>query len=189
MNHALPLIFIALSMPGLALAQASDKHLKGEVTAIDDKQLTLTTEKKEAVTLSIDKQTQFENNSKASTASELPVGTRATVKLRAGAKAPTAAVVTFIATAPAAERIEVSVTSDGFTLAHPRAVKVGRPVTLVVTRTTEKTCATDIVLKEFGISKPLPLNKSVEVSFVPKKAGKVHFACAMDMVSGDLTVE
>ena len=35
----------------------------------------------------------------------------------------------------------------------------------------------------------LPLSKPVEVTFVPTKAGKVHFACAMDMVSGDLQVE
>jgi plastocyanin domain-containing protein len=91
------------------------------------------------------------------------------------------------AAAPA--RLEVSVTSDGFVVATPRTLKVGQPVTLVVTRSAERTCATDIVLKDFGISKPLPLGKPVEVTFTPTRKGKVHFACAMDMVSGDLTVE
>jgi plastocyanin domain-containing protein len=88
-----------------------------------------------------------------------------------------------------AVRLEVTVTSDGFTVKDPRVLKVGQPVTLVVSRTTERTCATEIVLKEFGISTPLPMNKPVEVTFVPKKAGLVHFACSMDMVSGDLKVE
>ena len=32
----------------------------------------------------------------------------------------------------------------------------GQPVRLVVTRTVERTCATDIVVSEFGIKKPLP---------------------------------
>jgi plastocyanin domain-containing protein len=88
-----------------------------------------------------------------------------------------------------ASRVEVSVTADGFVVATPRTLKVGQLVTLVVTRSVERTCATDIVLKDFGISKPLPLGKPVEVTFVPTKKGKVHFSCAMDMVGGDLTVE
>ena len=91
--------------------------------------------------------------------------------------------------APAPVRLQVSVTSEGFVVAQPRTLKVGQPVTLVVTRSVERTCATDIVLKEFGISRPLPLGTPVEVTFVPTRAGKVHFACAMDMVSGDLPVE
>jgi len=86
-------------------------------------------------------------------------------------------------------RLEVTVTSEGFTVKKPQALKVGQPVTLVVTRTTERTCATDIVLQQFGLKKALPLNQPIEVSFVPQKAGPVRFACAMDMVSAELTVE
>jgi plastocyanin domain-containing protein len=93
------------------------------------------------------------------------------------------------ARAAAPVRLAVSVTAEGFVVAAPRALQAGQPVTLVVTRSVERTCATDIVLKDFGISRPLPLNTPVEVTFVPKKKGKVHFSCAMDMVSGDLTVE
>lgn len=86
-------------------------------------------------------------------------------------------------------RVEVTVTAEGFVVAKPQTLKVGRPVTLVVTRTAERTCATDIVIKEFAISRPLPMGKAVEVAFTPRKPGRVHFACAMDMVSGDLKVE
>ncbi len=97
--------------------------------------------------------------------------------------------------APAAEkkaagaRLEVSVTSAGFVVKDPHPVKAGEPVTLVVTRTIEATCAKDIVVKEFEIKQALPLNKPVEVTFTPKKAGKVHFTCAMNMITGDIVVE
>jgi plastocyanin domain-containing protein len=93
--------------------------------------------------------------------------------------------------APAAnreQRVVVTVTKNGFESAAVR-LKAGRPVRLVVTRTVERTCATEIVLKQHGISKPLPLNKPVEVRFTPRKAGTIRYACAMDMIAGELVVE
>ena len=86
-------------------------------------------------------------------------------------------------------RVNVSVTKAGFVVENPPAVKAGQPVTLVVTRSVERTCATEIVLKDYGISQPLPLNKLVEVTFTPRQPGSVRFACAMDMISGSLKVE
>lgn len=93
--------------------------------------------------------------------------------------------------APAAnreQRIVITVTKNGF---EPAAVhlKAGKPVRLVVTRKVERTCATDIVVKEYGIKKPLPLNKPVEVRFTPRKSGAIRYACAMDMIAGSLIVE
>jgi len=41
----------------------------------------------------------------------------------------------------------------------------------------------------FGIKKPLPLNKPVEVRFTPRKPGAIRYACAMDMVVGSLIFE
>ncbi|HJW75828.1 MAG TPA: cupredoxin domain-containing protein, partial [Thermoleophilia bacterium] len=93
--------------------------------------------------------------------------------------------------APAAnreQRIVITVTKNGF---EPASVhlKAGKPVRLVVTRRVERTCATDIVVKEYGIKKPLPLNKPVEVRFTPRKSGAIRYACAMDMIAGSLIVE
>ncbi|MFZ5896703.1 MAG: cupredoxin domain-containing protein [Myxococcota bacterium] len=85
-------------------------------------------------------------------------------------------------------RLPIRVTQDGFVPARAR-VKVGQPVTLVVTRTLEKTCATEIVISEYGINKPLPLNQAVEVTLTPKKPGNIHFACGMDMITGELIAE
>ena len=98
-------------------------------------------------------------------------------------KAPAAA------PAPAGKTIEMSVTEKGF---EPEVVKVkkGEPVTLVITRKTDRTCATEIVIDEEKISTKLPLNKAVTVSFTPKKAGDMKYGCAMGkMIGGVLKVE
>ncbi len=87
-----------------------------------------------------------------------------------------------------AQVVEISVTSDGFVPARA-TVKAGKPVTLVVTRKVERTCATQIVLADLGIREDLPLGKAVEVTFTPKKPGEVRYACGMDMIAGALVVE
>jgi plastocyanin domain-containing protein len=85
-------------------------------------------------------------------------------------------------------RLEISVTADGFVPSHGR-VRVGQPVTLMVTRKVERTCATDIVIKDYGINQPLPLDVPVAVTFTPKTAGPVRYACAMNMVAGELVAQ
>lgn len=162
-------------------------HLKGVVTQLTDTQLTVTADDKDKVVINLDRDSRFENDGKPSTAKALPVGSRVVVHLKPGAKPQVAALVKFVA--PAATRVDVAVTSDGFVVANAPTLKAGQPVTLVVTRSVDKTCATDIVLKEFGLAQPLPLNKPVEVTFTPKKPGVVRFACAMDMIAGSLKVE
>ena len=87
-----------------------------------------------------------------------------------------------------ASRVEIAVTSDGFTPARVRA-KAGEPLTLVVTRKIDKTCAKEIVIKDYGVNQPLALNEPVEVKITPAKAGKVRFACGMDMIAGEIAVE
>lgn len=85
--------------------------------------------------------------------------------------------------------IELTVTQAGFK-PSPITVKAGEPLKLVVTRTTEKTCGTEIVLPGYDIEKKLPVNVPVEVEFTPMKTGKLKYGCAMgQMVSGVLMVE
>jgi plastocyanin domain-containing protein len=67
--------------------------------------------------------------------------------------------------------------------------KVGQPITLVVTRKTDLTCAKQIVFADLGVTKDLPLDQAVEVTVTPKKAGDLGFACGMDMVTGKLVVQ
>lgn len=111
------------------------------------------------------------------------------LSLPAFAGAPTAPKSSPAATKAKAQRLEVVVTADGFVVGDNKPFKVGQPITLIVTRKVEATCATEIVIKEYGINQNLPLNKPVEVSFTPRKAGPVRFACAMDMIAGQLKVE
>lgn len=88
----------------------------------------------------------------------------------------------------ASGRVAISVTEKGF---EPTPIQVakGQPITLVVTRKTDETCATELTLPEYKIDKKLPLNQPVEISFTPAKAGELVYGCAMDhMVSGVIQV-
>ncbi|HJX62961.1 MAG TPA: cupredoxin domain-containing protein [Polyangia bacterium] len=84
--------------------------------------------------------------------------------------------------------VTIEVTGEGFVPAQVK-VKANQPVKLVVTRKTARTCATEIVIKDLGINKPLPLNQPVEITFTPTKSGKLRYACAMDMIAGVIIVE
>jgi plastocyanin domain-containing protein len=84
--------------------------------------------------------------------------------------------------------VQMTVTEDGYVPAKIVAKK-GEPLTLVITRKTDRTCATELVVKEYGINAPLPLGKAVTVTFTPTKAGQVRYACGMDMISGTLVVQ
>ena len=85
------------------------------------------------------------------------------------------------------QRVSIRVTNKGF---EPSTVKVevGRPVVMVVTRTTEKTCAKEIVIQERKIHQALPLDRAVEIRFTPRKRGTLRYACGMDMIAGTLVV-
>jgi len=86
-------------------------------------------------------------------------------------------------------RIAIRVTAAGF-VPPSSHVTVGEPVTLVVTRTVEQTCAKDIVIEDYAILVPLPLGEPVQVHFTPTRPGRIRFAaCAINMVAGELVVE
>jgi len=97
-------------------------------------------------------------------------------------------IATLLAAAPAARTIDLAVTNKGF---EPEQVEVkkGEPLHLVVTRKTDATCATEIVIADMGIKKELPLNKAVAIDFTPQKSGRIRYACGMDMIGGTLLVQ
>ena len=84
--------------------------------------------------------------------------------------------------------IDLAVTENGF---EPGEIKVkpGTHVVLNVTRKTDTTCATQIIVKEKNIKQELPLNKMVKVDLGVVKKGDVRFACSMDMISGHVIAE
>ena len=93
--------------------------------------------------------------------------------------------------ATATTRFEITVTENGF---EPDKISVpsGKPVTLVFTRKTEKTCAKEVVLEipdGQKTKKELPIDTAVEIAATFPKAGELKYACGMDMVTGVITVQ
>jgi plastocyanin len=105
------------------------------------------------------------------------------------ASAPPAAPPSPVAAAPAlhaeaaATRVKVEVTEAGF-VPETIAARAGKPLTLAITRKTEKTCAREIIITGKEGKTELPMGKEVEVMYTPKTAGKVTFGCAMGMMIG-----
>ncbi len=93
-------------------------------------------------------------------------------------------------TKPAA-RIEIAVTKRGF---DPGTIRVParQPLMLVFTRKTDETCTkTVVVTLDDGkkLERALPLDKPVEIAVTFPKAGKLGYACSMDMSHGTIVVE
>jgi plastocyanin domain-containing protein len=82
--------------------------------------------------------------------------------------------------------IPVTVTDQGFEPARPKIEK-GEAVTLVITRKTDQTCATDVMFPRLNLHVDLPLNQPVRVD-IPSGAVQdtLYFACGMNMVSGEV---
>lgn len=74
---------------------------------------------------------------------------------------------------------------------EPETLKLRRGVQARLTflRTTDQTCATEIVLRDFGIRRSLPLNQPVVIALTPKKRGEFSFTCGMNMMRGKLIVQ
>ena len=83
----------------------------------------------------------------------------------------------------ASSRVVVQLTEEGFVPSQIPA-QAGKPITLAITRKTDKTCAHEIVFKGQPGKTDLPLDKEVEVTYTPKAAGTVPFGCAMGMMVG-----
>jgi RND family efflux transporter MFP subunit len=78
---------------------------------------------------------------------------------------------------------KVVVTGSGF---EPStiSVRVGTPVRITFLRTTDQTCATEIVFPSLNIRRALPLNEPATIEFTPDTTGTIAFACGMNMLRG-----
>jgi plastocyanin domain-containing protein len=89
--------------------------------------------------------------------------------------------------APATATIRVVVDSQGFSLGSIEVAK-GRPIILEFVRTTDGTCAKEIVIPALNIRKPLPLNTPVDILIPADEATTYAFACGMGMFKGSVVV-
>jgi plastocyanin domain-containing protein len=88
-----------------------------------------------------------------------------------------------------ARTVALEVTEAGFVPAEVK-VRKGEPLTLKVKRTTDKTCATEILIEGSDLNVALPLGQEVTVAYTPSRSGEIRFGCAMGMmVSGVLIVD
>jgi plastocyanin domain-containing protein len=83
--------------------------------------------------------------------------------------------------------IPITVDGDGF---KPSAVKFkkGAPATLIFTRTTDDTCATEVVFPQLDIKKELPKGKAVSITIPTDKEQTLTFQCGMGMYKSSVVV-
>lgn len=90
-------------------------------------------------------------------------------------------------TADSVQTARITVGEKGFEPARV-TLRAGVPARLTFVRTTDKTCATEVVFPTLSMKRALPLNEPVVIEFTPAKAGEVGFACGMNMVKGTVVV-
>ncbi len=91
-------------------------------------------------------------------------------------------------TSSAASPVAVTVDEKGFT---PSSVsfKKGEKGQLVFTRTTDGTCATEVVFPELKITKPLPLKQPVTIDVPTTDAKTLTFQCGMGMFKSKVVIQ
>jgi plastocyanin domain-containing protein len=88
---------------------------------------------------------------------------------------------------PSAQTVAIEANEKGFTPSSV-AVKKGAKMTLVFTRTTDATCATQVVFPELKVTKDLPLHQAVSIEVPTGDARTLTFQCGMGMFKGKVVV-
>ncbi|HVH44616.1 MAG TPA: cupredoxin domain-containing protein [Labilithrix sp.] len=83
--------------------------------------------------------------------------------------------------------VKVVADEDGF---KPSSVtfKKGTPASLVFLRTSDETCATEVVFPELNVKKDLPKGKPVTIDVPTDKEQKLTFQCGMGMYKSSVVV-
>jgi plastocyanin domain-containing protein len=68
-------------------------------------------------------------------------------------------------------------------------MRAGAPARITFVRTTDDTCAREIVVPSLNITRPLPLNEAVLVELPAAKTGTIEFTCGMKMLRGTVVVQ
>jgi plastocyanin domain-containing protein len=89
---------------------------------------------------------------------------------------------------PRTQEVTITLTDKGY---QPLKVQLRRgiPARLTFIRKVEVTCATEVVIESYNISRKLPLNEPVVIEFTPVKAGELTYTCSMKMVGGSISIK
>lgn len=96
-------------------------------------------------------------------------------------------IASFAKDAPKPPEYILTVTDKGY---EPSTIKVKKntPFVIKITRKTDSTCATELVIPSQKIKVDLPLNKEVVVNVGKLEKGEVKFGCAMEMMIGGVMI-
>jgi membrane fusion protein, heavy metal efflux system len=87
----------------------------------------------------------------------------------------------------ALQQQRIIITEKGF---EPARVTMRQgPARLTFVRTTDATCATEVVVPSLNIKRALPLSTPVNVDVQLPRSGDVSFACGMDMLKGRVVIQ
>ncbi len=85
-------------------------------------------------------------------------------------------------------KLQITADDKGFSPSSVE-VKKGEPLELVFTRTTEDTCANEVVFPELSVKKELPLKQPVSVAVPTTEARTLTFQCGMGMYKSKVVVQ
>jgi plastocyanin domain-containing protein len=86
------------------------------------------------------------------------------------------------------QHVAVRADDKGFTPSSV-ALKKGTPATLTFTRTTDDTCAKEVVFPEINLRKALPLNVPTDVDVPTENARTLAFTCGMGMFKSAVVIQ
>ena len=86
------------------------------------------------------------------------------------------------------QRVDIDVGEHGFTPSEIH-VKKGEPTTLVFTRTSNSTCALDVVFPELDVKKDLPMKRPVAVVVPVDTERTLTFTCGMKMYKSSVIIQ
>jgi plastocyanin domain-containing protein len=86
------------------------------------------------------------------------------------------------------QQTAVNVGKHGFSPSEVKLEK-GKPAQLMFVRTTDETCAKEVVFPELKIEKELPLNTPVRVDIPTTEARTLTFQCGMAMYKSAVLIQ
>jgi plastocyanin domain-containing protein len=92
------------------------------------------------------------------------------------------------ATVSAGQGTKVTVDAKGFTPSEVHIEK-GKPASLVFVRTSDSTCARQVVFPELKLEKDLPLNTPVAIEVPTDKGRTLTFQCGMGMYKSSVVID
>lgn len=81
----------------------------------------------------------------------------------------------------------VTVSDQGFEPSR-LTLRAGVPAKVTFLRTSDKTCATEVIFPSLDIKRALPLNQPVLIALTPSR-GELTFACGMNMLRGSIVAQ